>query len=170
MSIQIGNVHKWRPILCRGVQKSLQISASKCDVGNWIFSKSWEFLWFFFGILNPLGILCSLGILCGILSTIVCIFKSQLVSYISKVSWLFTFSKSANCFIIRISWFFTLLKSADFLHSKSQLITKIYLNMELTCLSRFCLNGEGRKEWREFWSLEVQEASSLHLKIVKFGR
>ena len=39
--------------------------------------------------------------------------KSQLVSYIFKVSQLLT-----------------LLKSADFVHSKSQLITKTYLKME----------------------------------------
>ena len=28
--------------------------------------------------------------------------------------------------------------------------------LELTCLSRFCLNGEGRKEGQEFRSLEGQ--------------
>ena len=63
----------------------------------------------FFGR-NSLGILC--GILWELLMIIIYIFKSQLVSYIFKVSWLFT------------------LKSADFLHSKSQLITKSYFNME----------------------------------------
>ena len=39
-------------------------------------------------------------------------------------------------------------------------------------LSRFCLNGEGRKD-KKFRSLEVREASSSHLKILKlivFGR
>ena len=66
---------------------------SKCDVGNWLFSKYWIF-WGnsyilgnfreFFGnsLLNLLGILC--GILCE-LSMIVYIFKSQLASYIFKV-------------------------------------------------------------------------------------
>ena len=44
--------------------------------------------------------------------------KSQLVYYIFKVSWLFTFSK--------VRWLFTVLQSSNFLHSKSQLITKWY--------------------------------------------
>jgi hypothetical protein len=41
---------------------------------------------------------------------------------------------------------------------------------ELICLSifwflaRFCLKAEGRKEGKKFRSLEVREASSLHLK------
>ena len=34
--------------------------------------------------------------------------------------------------------------------------------LKLICLSRFCLNGEGRRT--QFQSLEVQEASSLHSK------
>ena len=33
-------------------------------------------------------------------------------------------------YIVKVSWLFTLLKSADILHSKSQLITESYLNME----------------------------------------
>ena len=82
--------------------------ASKCDVGNWIFSKSSEFLGNFLGIFGEfLGFLwevfrksgnsleifgnsleifgISLGIHCAILrelSMSVYIFKSQLVSYI----------------------------------------------------------------------------------------
>ena len=33
-------------------------------------------------------------------------------------------------YIVKVSWLFTLLNSADILHSKSQLITESYLNME----------------------------------------
>ena len=62
---------------------------------------------------------------------------------------------------------FTLLKSADFLHSESQLITKSYLNIEgivlFVKILFFCQNQGGRKD-KKFRSLEVQEASSLHLK------
>ena len=92
-------------------------SASKCDVGNWIFSKSWEFFGNFWRM-------------------IVYIFKSQLVSYVFKVIWLFTFSKSADC-----------------LHFQSQLIfyilKVIWIWKKLICLprfcflSRFCLKAEG---------------------------
>ena len=49
--------------------------------------------------------------------------------------------------------------------------TKHYFNIEgIDCLSRFwflsrfCLNGEGRKEGRKFQSLEVR-ASISHLKM-----
>ena len=77
-----------------------------CDVWNWIFWKSCEFLgnslgflWEFIGN----SVWYSLGI----------VNDCQLVSYIFKVKWLFTF-----------------LKSTDFLHAESQLTTKSYLNME----------------------------------------
>ena len=63
--------------------------ASKCDEGNWIFSKSWES----FG--NFLGILC--GILLGIIndclhfqkSTGFLHFQSQLIGHIVKIRWFF---------------------------------------------------------------------------------
>ena len=78
--------------------------ASKCDVGNWIFSNSWKFNG------NSMGILCWIT---WELSMIAYTFRSRLVSYIFKVSWLFTFSKSADClhlqsqllfYILKVSW------------------------------------------------------------------
>ena len=96
----------------------------------------WEFFWFF-------------GEFFG---------KCQWLFTFLKVNWFLKFSKSADCC-------FTLLKSADFLHSKSQLITK-RIWKELICLSRFCLNGEGRKD-KKFRSLELGEPSLSHLRILK---
>ena len=59
---------------------------------------------------------------------------------------------------------FTLLKSYKLFEYGKELICL----SRFWFLSRFCLNGEERKEGRgqEFRSLEVREASSLHLKIV----
>ena len=56
--------------------------------------------------------------------------------------------------------------SADCLHSKSQLITKGYLSMEGIDLFVKILSQGRRKEGQEFRSLEVREASSLHLKTL----
>ena len=54
------------------------------------------------------------------------------------------------------------LESADFLHSKSQLITKSYMNME--GIDLFVKIFSQGAMTRNFRSLEVGEASSLHLK------
>ena len=66
----------------------------------------------------------------------------------------------------------SLLKSADYLHSKSQLITKNYLNMEgidlfvkVLVFVKILSQARRRKEGQEFRSLEVREASLLHLKM-----
>ena len=78
-NINVGWITKMAPVNCNqsNVKTSPKgFSASKCNVGNWIFSKSWEFFVEFFG--NSLGILWEL-------SMIVYIFKSQLLVYISKV-------------------------------------------------------------------------------------
>ena len=146
-------------------------SASKCDIfiiGYFqnILGFFGQFLGNFLGILwkqfgnslwKSLGIVndcLHLGILCRLVwefSMIVYIFKSQstpLVSYIFKVSCLFTSSKSADC-----------------LHSKS------YLKMEGTDLFvkilvfvKIFSRGRRRKD-KKFRSLEVREVSSLHLKM-----
>ena len=51
--------------------------------------------------------------------------------------------------IFKVSGLFTLLKSADILHSKSQLITKSYLNMEgIELFVKILGLRKGRKEGR----------------------
>ena len=83
-----------------------------------------------------------------------------LIGYIFKVSWLFTFSKSA-----------------DWLHFQSQLMSWRYkfLNEMISQINMifkpernwcFCKDFVSRqKKGQQFKSLEVQEANSSHLKI-----
>ena len=74
---------------------------------------------------------------------------------------------------LKVNRFHTFSKSADCLHSKSQLITKTYLNREEIDLFAKILVlvknlGKGRRRRKKFQSLEVREASSLHLIMGNF--
>ena len=72
--------------------------ASKCDVGNWIFSKSWEFNG------NSMGILCWIS---WELSMIAYNFRSRLVSYVSKSADCLHFQNQLIVYIYKVSCFFT---------------------------------------------------------------
>ena len=83
-------------------------------LGGGFFGNSFRNSWFFGEFDNSLGIL----------------WEFSMIVYIFKVNFFLTFSKPADClhlqsqlivYIVKISWFW---------HSKSQLITKSYLNME----------------------------------------
>ena len=85
--------------------------------------------------------------------------------HFSKSTGSLHFQKSADCLHFQSQLIIYILKSADFFHFKSQLITKSYVSLEgisnssfsrFWILSRFCLNGEGRRKEEEFLSLEVR--------------
>ena len=67
-------------------------------------------------------------------------------------------------FLTQVIWLFALLKSADFLHSKSQLITKSCLNWFVCQDFCFCQDFVSRKE-EEISILRSVCASSSHIKL-----
>ena len=69
---------------------------------------------------------------------------------------IFNLQSRQFAYIVKISWSFTFLKSADILHSRSQLITKSYLHMEGIVLFVKILGlRKGRQDLKFFMHLVV---------------
>ena len=92
-------------------------SASKCDEGNWIFSKYWIFFGNFLGFF--LEFLIFFWFFLDFLGNFWDFFGNSFCQWLFtflKVNWFLTFSKSADCwhwknqlivYIVKINWFFT---------------------------------------------------------------